>query len=405
MQTHLRTGRHPLQRLAALPAVARLPRINNRRLQAEQSRNIRNPPTLPKQNTRLQARIDIARKRSTRNQISGHKKAPCPKTKRNHDAKPRPFPAAPVLKKPPNTAAPLPSAQPVETFPKSDNAGADVSDNAQTTITDWRIIGVSGATADGRKISAEHLNQMAESYNRSIYGARINLEHIRFFLPDYAGYGDVLELKTAPWPADNDKTCLLARLSVLPALQELWDKGKKVYTSMEIDPEFADTGKAYLVGLAVTDDPASLGTTANYTAGRALADARKIRLSTYCESQAMTDKTQTEEKDQPVTINEEHAEGIFAKLFGKDKTQPAPAPAAGQTQETDPQPQQDYTAQIDALRGDNQQAAELFAKIIEAQNEQSQTLAALLSRLEALEAQPANPPRAEQTGEAGSVGW
>lgn len=80
-------------------------------------------------------------------------------------------------------------------------------------------------------------------------------------------------------------------------------------------------------------------------------------------------------------------------------------PAAGQTQETDPQPQQDYTAQIDALRGDNQQAAELFAKIIEAQNEQSQTLAALLSRLEALEAQPANPPRAEQTGEAGSVGW
>ena len=93
-----------------------------------------------------------------------------------------------------------------------------MSDNAQTTITDWRIIGVSGATADGRKISAEHLNQMAESYNRSIYGARINLEHIRFFLPDYAGYGDVLELKTAPWPADNDKTCLLARLSVLPAL-------------------------------------------------------------------------------------------------------------------------------------------------------------------------------------------
>ena len=297
----------------------------------------------------------------------------------------------------------------METFPKSDNVGADVSDNAQTTITDWRIIGVSGATADGRKISAEHLNQMAESYNRSIYGARINLEHIRFFLPDYAGYGDVLELKTAPWPADNDKTCLLARLSVLPALQELWDKGKKVYTSMEIDPEFADTGKAYLVGLAVTDDPASLGTTANYTAGRALADARKIRLSTYCESQAMTDSTQPEEKDQPVTINEERAEGIFAKLFdkyfGKDKTQPAPAPAAGQTQETDPQPQQDYTAQIDALRGDNRQAAELFAKIIEAQNEQSQTLATLLARLDALEAQPANPPRAEQTGEAGSVGW
>ena len=328
----------------------------------------------------------------------------------------RPNPAPPLppprCKSPPVQTSLCPDPRPWKHSPHSDNAGADVSDTPQTTITDWRIIGVSGATADGRKISAEHLHQMAAGYNRSIYGARINLEHIRFFLPDYAGYGDVLELKTAPWPADTAKTCLLARLSVLPALQELWDNGKKVYTSMEIDPEFADTGKAYLVGLAVTDDPASLGTTANYNTGRPLADARKIRLSTYCESQAMTDKTDKtppQEQPQPVTINEERAEGIFAKLFdkyfGKEKTQPAPAPAAGQTEETDPQPQQDYTAQIDALRGDNQQAAELFAKIIEAQNEQSQTLAALLSRLEALEAQPANPPRAEQTGEAGSVGW
>ncbi len=35
---------------------------------------------------------------------------------------------------------------------------------------------------------------------------------------------------------------------------------QKLFTSMEIRPEFADTGEAYLIGLAVTDDPASLGT-------------------------------------------------------------------------------------------------------------------------------------------------
>lgn len=29
---------------------------------------------------------------------------------------------------------------------------------------------------------------------------------------------------------------------------------------MEVSPKFADTGKAYLVGTAATDDPASLGT-------------------------------------------------------------------------------------------------------------------------------------------------
>lgn len=36
--------------------------------------------------------------------------------------------------------------------------------------------------------------------------------------------------------------------------------GQKVYTSMEIRPNFSNTGKCYLIGLAVTDDPASLGT-------------------------------------------------------------------------------------------------------------------------------------------------
>uniref|UniRef100_UPI000361A7D7 capsid scaffolding protein n=1 Tax=Uliginosibacterium gangwonense TaxID=392736 RepID=UPI000361A7D7 len=35
---------------------------------------------------------------------------------------------------------------------------------------------------------------------------------------------------------------------------------QKVYTSCEINTNFAETGEAYLVGLAVTDNPASLGT-------------------------------------------------------------------------------------------------------------------------------------------------
>lgn len=35
---------------------------------------------------------------------------------------------------------------------------------------------------------------------------------------------------------------------------------QKVYSSIEVNPSFAGTGKAYLEGLAVTDSPASLGT-------------------------------------------------------------------------------------------------------------------------------------------------
>jgi len=36
--------------------------------------------------------------------------------------------------------------------------------------------------------------------------------------------------------------------------------GQKVHFSIEYFEKFSDTGKAYMVGLAVTDDPASLGT-------------------------------------------------------------------------------------------------------------------------------------------------
>ncbi len=41
---------------------------------------------------------------------------------------------------------------------------------------------------------------------------------------------------------------------------ELVKKGQKLFTSMEVSPKFAGYGKAYLVGLAATDNPASLGT-------------------------------------------------------------------------------------------------------------------------------------------------
>ena len=40
----------------------------------------------------------------------------------------------------------------------------------------------------------------------------------------------------------------------------LHNAGQKLFTSIEVNPNFADTGKAYLVGLAFTDTPASLGT-------------------------------------------------------------------------------------------------------------------------------------------------
>ncbi|MCY4641089.1 MAG: GPO family capsid scaffolding protein, partial [Gammaproteobacteria bacterium] len=43
-------------------------------------------------------------------------------------------------------------------------------------------------------------------------------------------------------------------------LIEMNANGQRLHTSMELEPDFAGTGKAYLMGLAVTDEPASLGT-------------------------------------------------------------------------------------------------------------------------------------------------
>ena len=56
------------------------------------------------------------------------------------------------------------------------------------------------------------------------------------------------------------KLQLLAQIDPTDDLIKLNKDRQKIYTSIECDPNFADTGEAYLVGLAVTDNPASLGT-------------------------------------------------------------------------------------------------------------------------------------------------
>ncbi|EPA1256021.1 GPO family capsid scaffolding protein [Enterobacter bugandensis] len=125
-------------------------------------------------------------------------------------------------------------------------------------------IGVEGATTDGREIQREWLVQMAASYNPAVYTAQINLEHIKGYSPDgtFKRYGYVTGL-TAEEITEGPlkgKMALYAEINPSPDLISLIKQWQKQFTSMEVSPKFADTGKAYLVGLAATDDPASLGT-------------------------------------------------------------------------------------------------------------------------------------------------
>ncbi|ENB7661784.1 GPO family capsid scaffolding protein [Enterobacter cloacae subsp. cloacae] len=132
-------------------------------------------------------------------------------------------------------------------------------------VSKWFRIGVEGDTCDGRIISGNDIQEMAESFDPRVYGCRINLEHIRGLFPDgdFKRLGDVVELKAEKIDDDsalNGKWALFAKITPTDDLVAMNKASQKVYTSMEIQPNFANTGKCYLVGLAVTDDPASLGT-------------------------------------------------------------------------------------------------------------------------------------------------
>ncbi|SBS65490.1 GPO family capsid scaffolding protein [Vibrio atlanticus] len=107
-----------------------------------------------------------------------------------------------------------------------------------------------GATIDGRVIDQKIIDEIAETYNPEVYTARINADHY----PWSNKYGSVLSVEKK-----DDK--LFAVLKPNSMLLRMAEQGQLLHTSCEFYEKFADTGKAYLTGLALTDEPASLGTT------------------------------------------------------------------------------------------------------------------------------------------------
>lgn len=124
-------------------------------------------------------------------------------------------------------------------------------------------VAVEGMTTDGRTIERSWIEQMAATYDRSKYGARIWLEHYRGVLPDgpFKAYGDVMAVKAEEIELDGKKKlALFAQIEPTNDLVAMNKAKQKLFTSIEVREKFADSGKAYLMGLAVTDTPASLGT-------------------------------------------------------------------------------------------------------------------------------------------------
>jgi hypothetical protein len=126
--------------------------------------------------------------------------------------------------------------------------------------TGWVIAATEGATVDGRTITKEWIQQMAASYSTDEYTALIWPEHFRSSWAPFDGknWGTVDEVKAAN---QGGKLRLFVKLTANDYLLAANKDGQKLFMSIEPNIDYKGTGKAYLQGIAVTDSPASTGTT------------------------------------------------------------------------------------------------------------------------------------------------
>lgn len=124
--------------------------------------------------------------------------------------------------------------------------------------TDWLCIATEGDTVDGRQIFREWIIDMGETYkpnDPNHYGAMIWPEHSR----DWGNCGEVAECM---WQDGEDGLArLYAKLTPNLNLIHANREGQMVYFSIEPEENWRGSGRTYLKGLAVTDRPASVGTT------------------------------------------------------------------------------------------------------------------------------------------------
>ena len=240
----------------------------------------------------------------------------------------------------------------------------------RTLRTDWKRIGRSGKTTDGRDIKPEWLKQMADSYDKELFTALIWPEHQR-----YVNYGTVEALRTT----NNEEggIDLWAVISPNSIYQSSNSYGQKLFTSMEITFDFRQSGQAYLTGLGATDDPASVGT--SEIRFSKLAEQAGVQLSAFIETQ-----TQTFEDQQPATLLDQ-IKALFKNSPSEDTTMAD-------------------KAALEALKTEMAAIKALFAKINvddqqddketdkPAENETAAAFTKLNERLDALEAKFSTAP-------------
>lgn len=168
--------------------------------------------------------------------------------------------------------------------------------------TDWLTIGRSGKTVDGRQIDPNWLVEAAESYDTALFTALIWPDHRRWF-----NMGKVAEVRHQT--NSEGGVDLQARLNPNEWYLGSNRDGQRLFTSMELQPNFRETGKYYLAGLAATDDPASAGTS-------------EVRFSRIGNDQVLVGQPQQVQLFTPQTpaADDDTVPGWFRKLFNLKTT-------------------------------------------------------------------------------------
>lgn len=207
--------------------------------------------------------------------------------------------------------------------------------------TGWVIAATAGATVDGRVITEQWIKDMAEQYSADEYTAMIWPEHFRSSWAPFEGknWGTVDEVKAAK---SGGKLRLYVKLTANDYLLSANADGQKLFMSIEPDPDYKGTGKAYLMGLAVTDSPASTGTTRlKFSVGETEHDYEVSQLEVLLNTDFI--KEQSEPTEQNHSAKEK---GLFAVIANYLKTFNTPEAATDTTEE-----EEMTKDQFDALMG------------------------------------------------------
>lgn len=224
--------------------------------------------------------------------------------------------------------------------------------------TGWVIAATEGATVDGRAISKEWINDMAELYSVDEYTALIWPEHFRSFWGPAEGknWGSVDEVKAAK---HKGKLRLFVKLTANQYLLDANKDGQKLFMSIEPNPDYQQKGRCYLQGLAVTDSPASTGTTRlKFSMGDNEVNHEYSQLETLEHSDFITTNSE------PTTPNSKQAkaQSLIAQLFSLFSSDQQPADQQEPLTEEEPMNKEQFDALMGKVEGIETKVTDLETK-------------------------------------------